>query len=139
MSKPVGISLVLCDSIYVESPTGKTALVGLFNRITGHRFPLKYPRLSVYASLTEVVPGTRFRLEIVNAETDQRIVELQGPPPPKATPLTVCDFNFEISGLVFPEPGLYFVRFWSDDHLIMQRPFHVTAAPAHGAEEAPGG
>lgn len=138
MTKPAAISLVLCDTIYRES-SGKTALVGLFNTITGHRFPLRQARMSVYASVTEADPTARFRLEIVNGETDQPVVRLEGPPPDKTTPLTVCDFNFELRNIVFPEPGMYFARFWAGDSLLLQRPFSVVQAASASGDMQSGG
>ena len=44
MTKPSPISLVVCDNVYRELG-GKSALVGLFNRITSSRFPAKHSRL----------------------------------------------------------------------------------------------
>ena len=124
MTKPVPIALVVCDNIYRESG-GKTALVGLFNRITSAKFPVRHPRLCVYVSVTTARPDTRFKLDIVHAETDDPVAVLQGPPPEGADPTTICDFNFSFSNLEFKEPGRYYIRFWGNEHLLMQRPFEV--------------
>jgi hypothetical protein len=135
VTKPAAISLVLCDNIYRDS-SGKIALIGLFNAIKGVHFPLRQPKLSVYVSATEAYPETRFKIDIVHSEDDSKVVvQLNGPPPLQTTPLTVCDFNFELRNLVFPEPGLYFVRFWGNDYLMLQRPFHVIQLPAETANK----
>lgn len=126
-NKPSPIALVICDNVYRESG-GKTALVGLFNHITAARFPAKHSRLCVYASVTDVRPDTVFKLEIVNAETDHEVLSMRGPPPPQANPITVCDLIFELQDLVFPEPGRYDVRFWGNEHFLLQRPFEVKHA-----------
>lgn len=134
MTKPAPIALVVCDNVYQE-PGGKAALVGIFNRIVADKFPIKHSRLCVYASVTDVHPGTKFRLEIVHSETDEHVAALGGPPPQGTNPTTICDFNFVLQNLIFKEPGLYYIRFWGDEHLLLQRPFEVTEA--QGKEDKP--
>ncbi len=125
MTSPAPIALVVCDNIYRESG-GKTALVGLFNRMAFPSFPAVHHRLCVYASVTDIRPQTRFRLDIVHSETDEKVASLAGPPPEGTDPTTICDLNFELRNLVFKEPGRYYIQFWGNDHMLLQRPFEVT-------------
>ena len=129
MTKPSPIALVVCDNIYQER-TGKSALVGLFNRMTAEKFPVKHARMCVYASVTDVRPNTTFKLVVVHSETDRQVVSLHGPPPERTDPTTICDFNFELNSLVFEEPGRYYIQLWGNEHLLLQRPFEVQAAGA---------
>jgi len=122
--KPTPIALVVCDNVYRESQ-GKTALVGLFNRIKAAQFPVVHPRLCVYVSVTDIKPGTVFKLEIVHSETDEVVASAEGPPPKGIDPTGICDFTFEIGNLRFREPALYYIRFWGNDHVLLQRPFMV--------------
>lgn len=124
MTPPSPIALIVCDNVYRES-SGKTALVGLFSQIAAPKFPAHHPRLCVYACVTDIRPNTKLKLEIVNAETDHCVVTMEGPPPTETTPLTICDMNFDLRNLVFPEPGMYFIRFWGNDSMLLQRPFEV--------------
>ena len=124
MTKPSPIALVVCDNVYREAG-GKTALVGLFNRIVANRIPVTHPQLCVYAAVTDTRPGTRFRIVVEHGETGEVVAELQGPPPEKAGPTTICDFVFVLRGLKFPKPGTYFIQFWGNEHLLLQRPFEV--------------
>jgi hypothetical protein len=80
--KPTPIALVVCDNIYTE-PGGKTALVGLFNGINTSAVsgPIRHPRIAIFASLTGVREGSRGKLEIVHAETDERVAGAEGPFP----------------------------------------------------------
>ena len=134
MTKPAPIAVVICDIVYSESG-GKTALVGLFNRITASRFPATHPRLCVYASATDIRPNTLFKLDIVHSETDHVVVTLEGPPPEETTPLTICDVTFDLRNLVFPEQGRYFVRFWGNEDILIERPFDVVSPK--GEEKGP--
>ena len=135
MAKPAPIALVVCDNVYTE-PGGKTALVGLFNRIAARKLPVRHPRLCVYASVTDIRPNTKFKLDIVHSETDEVVQSLQGPPPGGTDPTTICDFNFVLENLLFEEPGLYYIRFWGNEHLLMQRPFEVRTAGRREGNES---
>ncbi len=125
--KPSPIALVVCDNVYHES-RGKRALVGLFNQISAREVPVVHPRLCVYASVTDIRPGAKLRLDIVHSEVDEGegvIVSMEGPPPSGTEPTTICDLNFELNNVKFPEPGRYYIRFWGNEHLLLQRPFEV--------------
>lgn len=124
LPKPVPIALVVCEAVYRE-PGGKQALVGLFNRISAKRFPAIHAKLCVFVSLTEVMPGTKCRLDIVHAETDEPVVVAQGPMPKDAGPIAIWDVVFSLENLQFKEPGKYYVRFFGNDVIILQRPFEV--------------
>lgn len=126
--KPTPIALIVCDNIY-EEPHGKKALVGLFNNISAKNFPAYHPRLAVFASLTGLREGSRAMLDIVNAESDgEVVVSASGPFPSGVTPLIVVDMEFIFNDVCFKEEGMYFVRLWSNGHLLMQRPFNVVRA-----------
>lgn len=122
--KPTPIALVVCDNIYTE-PGGKTALVGLFNGIAARAVPVHHHRMAVFASLTGVREGSTAKLEIISAEDDKVVVAAQGPFPGNFSPLTVVDMNFIFNNIIFPVEGTYYVRFWSNDHLLIMRPFEV--------------
>lgn len=122
--KPTPIALVVCDNIYQEQG-GKTALVGLFSRIAAQKFPVRHPRMAVFASVTGLRKGSTAKLEIVHAEDDQVIVSAEGPFPEDADPVSVVDMSFILNNVVFPEPGIYYLRFWGNQHLLMMRPFTV--------------
>ncbi len=121
---PVGLALVLCDSVYKDS-SGKRALVGLFNVISAYKFPATHPRMVVYVSVTDIRPNTSLKLDIVHGETDEPVFHATGPAPEEHGPTAIFDYVFEIEGIVFTEPGTYFVRFWGNDYPLLQRPIQV--------------
>lgn len=126
--KPSIIALIVCDNIYVEQG-GKSALVGLFSNITTKKFPTTHSRLAVFVSVTDLRPNSTGRLEIVHSETDQSVVEATGAFGKNVSPLVVVDMHFILNNLVFPEAGTYFIRFWVNQHLLVQRPFNVGKTP----------
>ncbi len=125
---PTPIALVICESIY-EDKGGKRALIGLFNQIIAQRFPISHGGMFVFVSITSLRPKTICKLDIVNAETDALVAMMEGPLQDD-NPVVVCDLVFEMRNLVFPEPGKYFVRFWGNDQILMQRPIDVLAVDA---------
>jgi len=124
MNSLVGLALVVCDEVYREVG-GKFALIGLFNEIRCASFPARHPRLCVFVSLTDMHPGTTLRLDIVDGETDERILRLEGPPPLNTNPTAICDLQFTLDSLTLPREGTYYIQFWGNDKLLLQRPFHV--------------
>jgi hypothetical protein len=129
---PVGIALVICDNVYFDS-TGKRALVGLFNRISAPTFPARHHKLCVFVSVTEVLRSTECKLDIVHAETELPILQMGGPMPERP-PTTVFDMVFEVRELVFPEPGTYYVRFFGNEQILIQRPIEVVSSE-HSEEQ----
>ena len=122
--KPAIIALVVCDNIYQEE-SGKTALVGLFNRLTGSSFPLRHPKLAVFVSVTDMAPDSVGKLEVVSLESDHTVAEAKGDFPGPVGRLTVVDMNFILKNLVFPEPGIYSIRFSVNGHPLAERRFEV--------------
>lgn len=127
--KPTPIALIVCDNIYQE-PGGKTALVGLFSRIAARRFPATHPRMAVFASVTGIRKGSTAKLDIVHGENDRVVVSAEGPFPKDADPVSVVDMSFILNNVVFPEAGVYYLRFWGNEHVLMMRPFMLDQVKA---------
>lgn len=133
--KPVGIALIPCDNIFLDS-TGKQALVGLFNRMSVPTFPVIKGKMCIYASMTDVYPNTRCKIDIVNAETDEPVFEAQGSmDEPGLIPTTICDFVFELNNIIFREPGTYYVRLFGNDQILLQRPFQLMLLQENKGDE----
>lgn len=122
--KPTPIALVVCDAVYHES-TRKTALVGLFNQIQVRQFPATHRRLCIYCSVTDIRPNSKFKVDIVHSETDEKALEVGIDPPAGINPTTIADMTFELVNVPFKEPGRYYIRLWGNDHCLLQRPFDV--------------
>lgn len=81
--------------------------------------------MCVFVSITDLRPDTKCKLDIVNGETDVPVVTMEGPIPKEVGPTAICDMVFHLENLVFPEPGTYFVRFFGNEHPLLQRPVEV--------------
>lgn len=124
---PTGLAILICDQIIEDKVTNKKSIIGIFNNINGSNFPCRHPQMAVFVSLTDGQGGYNAELRIANEETTQTIGELSGQIqfPDRHH---VVELNFNLVGLVFPQPGLYSIEFYCDDALILERRFHVTQA-----------
>jgi len=52
LETPMGLALVVCDTIIEDKLTGKKTLVGLFDRLQTSRLPCVHPAMTVFVSLT---------------------------------------------------------------------------------------
>ena len=133
---PSGLAIVVCDLIIEDKLTSKKSLIGIFNQIATQDFPYRHPQISVFVSLTEGRGQCAARLRIIHDESDHVVAEVKGSiefPDIHA----VFELNFNLVGLVFPQPGTYSIEFYCDDALVLERRFNVThVKPAQGPSPA---
>lgn len=121
---PTGLAIVVCDQIIEDKLTHKKSLIGIFNQIATSNFPCRHPQMSVFVSLTEGRGACNARLRVAHEETTHVVAEVHGQIQ-FADIHSVVELNFNLVGLVFPQPGLYSIEFFCDDALILERRFHV--------------
>lgn len=133
---PTGLAIVVCDQIIEDKLTNKKSLIGIFNQIATSQFPCRHPQIAVFISLTEGRGTAHARLKIAHDETGHVVGDVTGQiqfPDIHA----VVEINFNLVGLVFPQPGLYSIEFYCDDALVLERRFHVIhAQPPQGPPPA---
>lgn len=123
---PVVHALLLCDSIY-RDPTGKTAVVGLFNGIKSHTFPATHTHLSVFVSARAPAKTFEASLQFVSPE-GKPIVDMANKFDVPRSGARVMDMHFGIENVQFPIPGTYLVRFSVDGKLMAERPLTLSLA-----------
>ena len=129
LETPMGLALLVCDTVIEDRLTGKKTLVGLFDRVHVRSLPWVHPAMSVFVSLTggrgeypcEVV--CRFADESVVAFSAKGKVVLRDP-------RQVVDLIFRLSGVRFEKTGLWWMHFLVDSVPIMMRPLLVRKPPA---------
>ena len=122
---PIGLAIVICDQIIEDKLTGKKSLIGIFNQIGTQNFPCRHPQISVFVSLTDGHGQCAARLRIVHDESDHVVAEVNGGIQFPDVHVVV-ELNFNLVGLVFPQPGMYSIEFYCDDALVLERRFTVT-------------
>ncbi len=133
---PIGLAIVICDQIIEDKFTHKKSLIGIFNQIATSQFPCRHPQISVFVALTEGRGTYAARLKITHDDSGDVVGEVNGHiqfPDIHAA----VEINFNLVGLVFPQPGLYSIEFYCDDMLVLERRFHVLLAqPPQGPPPA---
>jgi hypothetical protein len=129
--RPVALAMVLCDYVIEDKLTNKKSLIGIFSNISAKKFPASHYRMNVFVVLCDGYGEYRGQLRLVKADMDEEVSTMRGPvvfPDPKA----VIEFNFEMFGLTFPEPGEYLMQFLCDDEIVVQRKLVLTRMKEDG-------
>ena len=122
---PMGLALVICDTIIEDKTTGKKSLIGIFDRIQAATFPCTHPAMSIFVSLT----GGRgkYPCEIVCRHGESSVMAFSAKGNiAMRDPGQVVDLLFQVKGVHFAQPGTYTVHFMVDEMLIMLRPLFIT-------------
>ena len=139
LESPLGLSLLMCDTIIEDKITGKKTLVGLFDRVHARRFPCVHPFMCVYVSLTGA--RGRFPCEVFCRHRDTQTLAFSAKGEvTMRDPRQVVDLVFRMSGVTFAKPDMYWLNFVIDDVPIMMRPLFVVQAGRSGGKgksEAP--
>jgi len=115
--RPTFNAMLICDHTIREEGSGKFSLIGIFSGIWSDRFPTFHQSLSVYVNLGDAQGGYRLRLELLRADTMQKIgigeADLQ-----VRDLMLPAEFVFELKMLVFEQPGRYqFDLYANGDHV----------------------
>ncbi len=124
-SKPIVMSINVCDEIIRDEISKKISLIGLFSQIQAATFPAHHPSLHVYVSLTDGHGEYEGELRFVSEEDNSVIASMKGKVPFQ-NPLQTVELNFAINNLKFEAPGKYRVEFFCDDDLVGSRQFIVS-------------
>lgn len=109
-SKPIVMSINVCDEIIRDEISKKISLIGLFSQIQITTFPAQHPSLHVYVSLTDGHGEYEGELRFVSEEDNNVIASMKGKVPFQ-NPLQTVELNFTINNLKFERPGKYRVEF----------------------------
>jgi hypothetical protein len=135
---PIGLALLVCDTVIEDRRTLKKSLVGLFSQINVGKLPYVHPGLFLFVSLTG---GTgEYPCEIVCEHVDsaEKVFALKCKVAFK-TPYDVAELVFALRALRFTQAGRYWIKVLVEGMPLMMRPLVVTCrppAPPPGATDA---
>lgn len=125
---PKSNAMLICDYVLSEQGTNKKSLIGIFENIGASSFPCIHPSLCVYIKLTEATGTYKFRLELVNLQTNAIVAETEIPHEILIDhPLKIHELVFNLQGLRFEQAGEYEFRIYANDKIFGQKTFSVTA------------
>jgi len=137
--RPSVKALLICDQIIHEHGTNKKSLIGIFQDIHLTAFPHSYPRIAVYANLTDAHGKYVLELRLVSSADTTVLGSAKTPEVQIDNPLRTCEFALQIQNLVFRHAGVYEFQVFANDELIATKAFNVKQVrrrtpPAQGIE-----
>ena len=130
---PVLLAILICDTVIDDKVTSKKSLIGIFNQVSAHEFPVRVQTLHLFVSLTDGRGEVQGQVRVVRSDTDEALADMGGPiefPHPRA----VVEIDFGLHNLLFPEPGEYGFQFLCNGELLAERKFNVVKVNAPPAE-----
>jgi hypothetical protein len=70
---PSTLAILVCDSVIVDSPTGKQSVIGIFDNIHSANVPFSQ-RLAFYARLTDAEGEYKFTVRVVYLGDEEELV-----------------------------------------------------------------
>ncbi len=123
--KPSIHAFLVCDTIIIDSLTGKKSIIGAFTHLWAKTFPCQHPQVGVYFSLSDAEGQYAFDIQLIYLDQDQMVGKGTLPPLDIRNRLTTHDFGVNIPYLVFPGPGKYEFRLYANGNFITQKDFQV--------------
>ena len=123
--KPSVQAFLVCDSVIVDSQTGKKSLIGTFTHLWAPRFPCQHHQMGIYFCLTDAEGVYEFELRLVYLDQDAIVGKATLSPFTIKNRLEIHDFGVNIPSLVFPGPGRYEFRLYANGFFITPKDFNV--------------
>ena len=130
--------MLICDYVITERGTNKKSLIGVFENIGAATFPCTHFAMSVYIKLTDAQGSFRFRLELIDLQSDTLIGKSEMPEEVRVpSPLLAHELVFNLRGVRFMHAGEYEFRIFANDKIFGQKKITVEAMnPQHPSPEA---
>ena len=104
--KPSIHAFLVCDTIIIDSLTGKKSIIGAFTHLWAKTFPCQHPQVGVYFSLTDAEGKYSFDIHLVYLDKDQMVGKGSLPPIEIQNRLATHDFGRQHSPISsFPDRG----------------------------------
>jgi len=123
--KPSVQAFLVCDTVIVDSQTGKKSLIGTFTHLWAPRFPCQHHQMGVYFCLTDAEGDYEFELQLVFLDEDKIVGKATLSPFTIKNRLEIHDFGVNIPSMVFPGPGRYEFRLKANGYFITHKDFDV--------------
>lgn len=118
---PIALSFMLCDRVILDQMTGQHSVIGIVTQVHATKFPVRSPRLCMWAELVGGHGETPLLFEIVDVNEKRDPVMRTEVVMNFTDPLAVSQMSIVVPPLPFPEPGDYRVRLLSKGTYVVER------------------
>lgn len=117
---PMGLALLVCDSVIQDKQTNKWTLVGLFDRLFTTKLPCVHPALAIFVSLTSGRGTYPCEIRCRHAGAGEVAFSAKGEVIFR-DPLQVVQMVYNLQGIRFQEEGEYWLECVVDEVPVMMR------------------
>jgi hypothetical protein len=121
-------AFLLCDSVVIDSQTGKTIIQGVFDNIWAQSFPAMHPYCTLYARL-ELDGASSCEIQI-GIRSPSGMYERPLPPQKLIATNSVAQLIMQLQGLPLPEAGRYVFGLIVDGKALTEFPFTASLVAA---------
>jgi hypothetical protein len=132
---PSVLSMVLADQVYRDPASGKFSILGTYCVVRSPRFPCLFPRVNLYAAVTESRGRTPLRVVLTDVDEEQPPLAVAQGELQTNDPTQLVEVSVVLQNVVFPGPGDYRVQLFSGPDLL--RELRLRVAPAEARAAAP--
>ncbi len=120
--------IFFCEMVIQDVNTQKLTLIGLFQQIVSHVFPIIHSRMHVFFELTDI-EKTPTSIKIAIKDPNGRQIVENGGPYDSQSKAPNINANFVLLGIPFEQPGDYSVEAIIDGEVIASRVLPVVKIP----------
>lgn len=117
-SQPTLLNWITCDGVHIDPSTGKHTILGVFSSIGSNRFPITYPFMIWFMTVTGLEAGDHV-LRISMGEAEDKVQPLIERPFQSQHIKHRVNIINEVSNLTFPKPGEYFLTIEVDGKVLL--------------------
>lgn len=110
---PVLVAVLVCDAAVTDPATGKSNLIGIFDRVNVRAFPSQRP-MSVYVKLTDAEGSYKIQVRYVQTGSGQELIRAEGEAA-FADRLGSLNFLISLPPLPIPSEGRYEFQVFAND------------------------
>ncbi|MFP4497279.1 MAG: DUF6941 family protein [Vulcanimicrobiota bacterium] len=128
------LNVIFCDAV-IPLPSNKLVCYGIFNEVTGEKFPLTYPHFSVMCAWSH---GTGFhiqQLKLLSPNHSMIVTQSQEQYFTLEDETETAYVTTDVNQIVFTEPGTYYLQVFLDQKLVDEFPVHFRKSGEKPAEE----
>lgn len=108
---PSIVNAVLCDHVWRDPSSGKWNLLGVFEWLNADETPIEDVTMDLYLQITGLRGVYDFSIEIVHAEKDEVVVQLDLPQSIECMdPFKTMQAGISLPPVVLPEHGKYMIK-----------------------------
>ena len=123
--KPNIQAFLVCDTIIIDSLTGKKSIIGAFTHLWAKTFPCQHPQMGVYFCLNDAEGEYQFEISLIYLNKNQIVGKGAISPITIQNRLETHDFGLNISAIILPGAGRYEFQLYANGQFISQKDFHV--------------